>query len=70
LLTAVGRYRAQYSLIEQMASRLAPLAMQYDLLPLIRPIRSADFAGMTANTRFVRQLTNDSRMLYWAEAAQ
>jgi hypothetical protein len=25
---------------------------------------------MTANTRFVRQLTNDSRMLYWAEAAQ
>jgi hypothetical protein len=61
---AVGRFRAAFSLIEELARILAPTALNLGTVPRLVPINETAFKGMTWHTPIIRDLQNNGLLLY------
>lgn len=61
---AIGRFRAAFSLIEELARILAPTALNLGAVPRLVPINEASFQGMTWDTPVIRDLRDSGLLLY------
>jgi hypothetical protein len=61
---AVGRFRAAFSLIEELARILALTALNLGTVPRLVPLNEAAFQGMTWDTPVIRGLQDDGFILY------
>jgi hypothetical protein len=61
---AIGRFRAAFSVIEELSRILAPTALNLGAVPQLVPINEVSFQGMTWDTPFVRNLRESGLLLY------
>jgi hypothetical protein len=61
---AIGRFRAAFSLIEELSRILAATALNSGAIPQLVPISEIAFEGMTWDTPVVRNLQADGFLLY------
>jgi len=61
---AVGRFRAAFSLIEELARLLAPTALNLGTVPRLVPLSEAALQGMTWDTPVIRDLRGNGLLLY------
>lgn len=63
-IIAISNFRAQYSVIEEMAQILAPAVVEMGVVPLIVPIAEKSFREMTWSTPIVAAMTKHGILLY------
>ena len=60
----IGRFRAAFSVIEELAHILTPAVLSTGILPTIIPYNYKAFEGMTWQTPIIRSLKSNGLMLF------